>query len=150
MEFVYHSTLARKKSGDWIDHYEKSALYGLNDIQLALEYSVLLKKYHKYEKNIYHLQKTSSVILAPDIEFALGDAFLSVENYDSATIHYENVHYLSPSKFRPLYKIAKVNYERKKFKIADSIAQVIIQRKPKINSAEIIMIKEEMKVMLKH
>lgn len=132
MGFVYHSTLARKESDDWLDHYEKAALCRFNDIQLALEYSLLLKKYESTEKSLQYLQKTSSYLLSPDIEFALGDVFLSIENYDSAITHFENVHYLSPSKFRPLYRLAKLYYKQVNFVKADSIADIIIQKEPKV------------------
>lgn len=138
-----------KHQKDALSHYKKAASYGFNDIQFTLEYSDLLKMLDYTGTNLQYLQRTSLFILAPDIEFRLGNAFLSVEEYDSAITRYENIHYMSPSKFRPLYYLAKVYYEQENFTKADSIADIIIKKEPKVYSAEVIRMKEEMKMILR-
>lgn len=101
------------------------------------------------EQALEHYQHASTILFSPDIEFKLGYLFKRRLQFDSALIHFRNIHYLSPSKFRPLYQIAKIYDQQGNSDATDSLARTIIRKTPKVNSAEVIMMKEEMRVLVR-
>lgn len=129
-----------------LENYKRALNWRGVDVNLILRYAEVL--HVNKRESLCFLQNASSYCFHPDIELSLGRLFQSTGQYDSAIAHYENVHYLSPSKFRPLYLIAKINFARENLKVADSIAHLIINKNPKFNTPEIMLMKEDMKIQL--
>lgn len=115
---------------------------------LYFMYGDMLASLGKVDERIDYFQKESAIRFSPDIEFRLGLHFYSRGHHDLAIYYFERLHYLSPSKFRPLYYLAKVYRSQGNLSVADSLAALLIRKEPKINSAEILLIKEEMKALL--
>lgn len=132
-----------------LNYYEKALHYCPDDVRLVLLYGDLLASLGKVDERIDYFQKESAIRFSPDIEFRLGIHYYSTGHYDPAVYYFERLHYLSPSKFRPLYYLAKIYRSQGDLSRSDSLATLLIQKEPKINSAEILLIKEEMKALLR-
>ena len=106
--------------------HRKALSHNPNDLHLILKYGDLLAKQGSIDQVIEHYQNASKVIFSPDIEFRLGHIFRLEGQFDSAIMHFQNVHYLSPSKFRPLYQLVKTYEQQGDFNASDSLATIII------------------------
>src|SRR5690554_3613250 len=107
-------------------YYKQALEHNQGSLFLALKYADLLGAEGNGTAAIKHLRATSIYCFSPDIELRLGQLYSNKINYDSAIFHYENAHYLSPSKLTPLYRLAKVHYAAGSVKTADSISDIVI------------------------
>lgn len=130
-----------------LQYYKQALEHDHESLFLSLKYGDLLVAEENYTAAITHLKVISSYRFSPDIELRLGQLFLKESNYDSAIFHYENAHYLSPLKLTPLYRLAKVHYAAENLIMADSISNVVIHMEAKVNSPDVILMKEELKFL---
>lgn len=78
-------------------------------------------------------------------ELLFGDVCLYLHEYDEATVHFSEAHYMCPVRFAPLeglYKVYKVTEQNIK---KDSIAEIIAAKSVKISSSDVERIKETCK-----
>lgn len=129
--------------------YENALCQTPRDLYLILKIGDLLAEKIGSQQALKHYLDACNLKFSPDIEFRLGNLYSLEGEFDSAIQHFENVHFLSPSKFRPLYQVAKVYIQQGNYSAFDSLARIIINKEPKFNSAEVIMMKEEMKSQIK-
>lgn len=130
-------------------NYRLAMEIDLTNLILALKYGDLLSEEGRFKESLNHYHRSVRLIPSSDIEFRLGNLHKRNSEMDSSVYHFYRAHYLSPSKFRPLYAIVKVYYEQDKIKEADSVARIIVNKKIKIKSPEVILIREEMRLLLK-
>lgn len=83
-----------------------------------------------------------------DVQYILADNFEQLKMYDCAEKHLKIAHNMIPNRFIPLYKLALLYNKTSKSDKAIQLAHQIARKKVKINSPEIIYIKQEMKNLI--
>ncbi len=120
-----------KKEGDFLMGYGKT-------LSLA----------EKHTKAIAILQEAKCHLNTTVIEAALGDAYKGTKQYKKAEIAYKEAYNMSPSRFYPMYLLAKLYDQSNNKKKAVVMANNILYKEVKIPSTAIKEIREEMKKIL--
>lgn len=156
---VYDNYQFKKNSahGDknWIDSkYENAAKFFQKAIEykksqaLIVKYTIALNLSGKTNEAVEFLKSISDSYSSPDYLLLLGDLYFQNKNYSLSETYYLEAHYNVPSKFTPLYKLAKAFIHGKKKMEADSLVNIILNTEPKVNSTATIAMKEELRYLI--
>jgi len=102
----------------------------------------------KYYEAISYLEKTVKISPNKIFYFNLGKCYENVGNYNLASKQYMLIQKAIPNLLKPRYLLAKLEYKKgdyKKFKI---LAMNTIQFQPKINTYEVVKMREDLKYLI--
>lgn len=95
------------------------------------------------------LNEASRFMNDNDLQLQLADNYLKLKEYKKAENCFLLASNMIPARFIPLYRLAKLYEETNQIIKARKIAKKILAKPIKITSTEIIMIRAEMKELLK-
>jgi tetratricopeptide (TPR) repeat protein len=151
------------------DHYTISAFEQLKNNQVDSAMLYFKHAYHCNNENIDAIFRYGNLLTmkaptkaiefhklvvqhypSPHLYMNLAKSYAGVHQYDSALKYYLSSYHIAPSRIQPLYLIANNFYDQHKQEKGDSVAQLVINTIPKINSPAVILMKEQLKTKLKH
>jgi len=121
-------------------------LYDEGDFLMNYAKALSLNKQDKKAIEIFELAKRQ--LNTTIIETGLGDAYKSEGQYDKAVFAYQNAYDMIPSRFYPLYLIAKLYEQTGEHEKAVVVAQLILRKEVKIYSTAIAEMQAEMKKII--
>ncbi|TGV03425.1 O-antigen ligase family protein [Flavivirga rizhaonensis] len=128
-----------------IQDYKKAYSILKKDGDFLMNYGKALSIYKRDKKAVEILTQAKNYLNTTIIETALGDAYKNMKQYKEAEIAYKHAANMIPSRFYPLYLLAKLYEESGEKEKAILMAKTILNKKVKIASTAIEEIKEEMK-----
>jgi len=131
-------------------------------IELYDEYSVIFSKYgfflssygkalsmnNQHQAAIETLEEAKKYLNNSVIETGLGDSHSKLGQFEKAEISYTKSHLMTPNRFYPLFQLLKLYEQTNSSKKVDSIGNVILSKRVKINSTAIREIKVKTKFIL--
>lgn len=120
-----------KTNGDFLTNYGKA----LSMAEKHAEAVAILQQAAKYYPNII-------------VYTALGDSYKKLEQTDLAEESYLHAWHMNPSRFYPLYLLAKLYDETGQKEKANEVAKELLEKDIKIESTAIEEIKEEMRTII--
>jgi len=117
-----------------------------------LQYDGLFLKYHgkvtymnkQYEQAGMLFKHAQNLTSDEVLYIALGDNYKALTQFEQAEYSYQYAATMAPVKFYPLYLLAKLYNETCQYEKAKAVAQKLLEKKIKIESATIDTIKAEM------
>ncbi|HJV77691.1 MAG TPA: hypothetical protein VJ602_04850, partial [Paludibacter sp.] len=79
-----------------------------------------------------------------DLQLLLADNYTQLKQYRQAEKCFLLAHQMIPNQFIPLYRLALLYKEEGKIREANRIAKIIVKKSEKIESIDVLTIKEEM------
>jgi O-antigen ligase len=128
--------------------YSSSSLY--KDPFFLYNYGAELNVANQFEKSIFILTKCKKMLNNFDLQMLLADNYLKLNKQDKAIEIYKNASNMIPSKFLPLYYIFEIYRENGQANLAIKLANQIVNKKVKINSIIIRLIKSEASKYIKN
>ncbi len=139
----------RRDTPEMLSHLRSAYIMDKNNKFINETYCKTLAK-HNEKGAIQTLKEIISQSPHPNYFVALGRNYLRNEKFDSADYCFTQAHYAQPFLLTPLYWKAKNFYAQGDNASGDSIALVVINKKPKVKSASTILLKQRLKKMLKN
>lgn len=115
-----------------------------NNGEFLMNYGKALSIYKQDKKAVEILERAKIHLNTTIIETALGNAYNSIEHYKEAEIVYKHAADMIPSRFYPLYLLAKLYDKSGQKEKAMSMAEIILKKEIKVPSTAITEIKHEM------
>ncbi|WP_111310039.1 O-antigen ligase family protein [Confluentibacter sediminis] len=128
-----------------IQQYEEAYPELKNNGDFLMNYGKALSIYKQNKKAIQILEEAKKHLNTTIIETALGDAYKNTQQYEEAEIAYKHAANMIPSRFYPLYLMAKLYDDSGQKEKAVNIAKAILDKDVKVSSTAIREIKQEMK-----
>lgn len=110
-----------------------------------MNYGKALSIYKKDKKAVQILEQVKKHLNTTIIETALGDAYKSKKQYKEAEIAYKHAANMIPTRFYPLYLLAKLYEESSQKDKAVAMANNVLNKDIKVPSTAIEEIRQEMK-----
>lgn len=117
--------------------------------EFLMNYGKTLSLSKKHRLAIQTLKEAQQYLNTTVIEIALGNSFKSIHEFENAEKHYLHAHNMTPSKFYPLYLLAKLYHDNGNNIKACEIAKIVLSKRIKVPSKAIDEINMEMKKILK-
>lgn len=140
--------LSNYQYGDYestIQEYEEAYPKLKNNGEFLMNYGKALSVYKQDKKAIEILEQAKTHLNTTIIETALGDAYKNIKQYKEAKIAYKHAANMIPSRFYPLYLLAKLYDESGQKEKALAVAKNILEKEIKVPSTAIKEIQQEMK-----
>nr|WP_308990457.1 O-antigen ligase family protein [Mariniflexile sp. KMM 9835]MDQ8210008.1 O-antigen ligase family protein [Mariniflexile sp. KMM 9835] len=128
-----------------IEAYEEAFPELKDNGEFLMNYGKTLSIYKQDEKAIQILERAKIHLNTTIIETALGDAYKNNKQYKESEIAYIHASNMIPTRFYPLYLLAKLYDEIGQKEKAVKIAKVILGKEIKKSSTAIKEIKQQMK-----
>lgn len=151
-QFYYHSRwseaayrAARGENREMLPELEKLYPHFSQETFYLYNYMAELYFAGELDKALEVSEELHRYMSSYNLELLTGDILLESGNYNSAIVHYKNAGYMCPNRFAPLeglykcYKNTNDDYNR------NAIAQIILNKKVKIPSGDVLRIKNECK-----
>lgn len=119
-----------------------------NQGDFLMSYGKTLSLAEKNTKAIAILQEAKQHLNTTIIETALGDAYKGIKEFKKAEEAYQQAYDMNPSRFYPIYLLAKLYNENNNRKKAVLMANCILKKEVKIPSTAIKEMREEMKKII--
>ena len=135
------------------DNFSKSIFYYKKAIDIFVSqevisaYALALKSNGDIKYAIEFLKNNLNKYFSPDHLILLGDLYFLEKRFDESLKYYWMAHFNLPSKFTPLYKIAKVYIYSKNRSETDIFIGMLMNKKIKIDSPSVLLMKEELKYL---
>ncbi|WP_203257023.1 O-antigen ligase family protein [Hyunsoonleella ulvae] len=113
--------------------------------EFLMNYGKALSMYKQNKKAIKILEHAKKHLNTTITETALGDAYKNVELYNKAEANYKHAASMIPSRFYPLYLLAKLYDESGQKENALAMANTILEKEIKVPSTAVKEIQQEMK-----
>lgn len=113
------------------------------------KYCDFLIKNDDYERAAFVAESSNKWLNSPALYHYLYKIHFEQKAYDKAVKDLDYLINISPSKIYPKYALAKLYYSSGNKIKADSLSTEILQIKPKVINADVILMKEELKAYLK-
>lgn len=133
-----------------VEEYALAYLIFKNNGDFLMNYGKALSINKQDKKAIEILETTKNYLNNTIIETSLGDAYKEAGQYEKAKIAYQRAYNMIPSRFYPLYLLAKLYHDKGEDKKAITLAKNILEKKVKIPSTAIKEIQLEMKNMVEN
>lgn len=127
-----------------IQEYESTYPELKNSGEFLMNYGKALSVYKKDKKAIKILKQAKNYLNTTIIETALGDAYKNAKQYKHAEKAYSRAASMIPTRFYPLYLLAKLYEESGQKENALAMAKTILEKEIKVPSTAIKEIKQEM------
>jgi hypothetical protein len=131
-----------------IQEYQKAYSLLNRNGEFLMNYGKALSIYKQEEKAIKVLENAKNHLNTTVIETTLGDAYKNKKQYIKAERAYKHAASMIPSRFYPLYLLAKLYEESGQDEKAIAMALKILNKEVKIPSTAINEIQQEMKNIL--
>lgn len=145
---TWQSALSSYQYGDYesaIEEYEEAYPILKNNGDFLMNYGKALSIHKQDEKAIEILEQAKTHLNTTIIETALGDSYKNLKNYTKAEVAYKHAANMIPTRFYPLYLLAKLYEESGEKNKAVAIAKTILNKDVKVPSTAIKEIQLEMK-----
>jgi len=116
-----------------------------NNGRFLTNYGKALSMAKKWNKGIQILSRAKDHHSDPVTYTALGDCYKAEKNYDKAEEAYQHAWHIIPSRFYPLYLLAKLHDESNRPAKAIQTARQVMDKEVKIPSTAVEQIRQEMK-----
>ena len=113
-----------------------------------MNYGKALSIYEQDKKAVKILKQSQIHLNTTIIATALGDSYKNLKEYDNAENSYKQAANMIPTRFYPLYLLAKLYEESSEKDKAVEIAEIVLKKDIKIPSTAIKEIQLEMKKIL--
>lgn len=107
-------------------------------------YGAELNYINKWDKSIAVLTECANFYNDIDLQLQLADNYTQLKQYAKAEKCFLLAHQMIPNRFIPLYRLALLYKEEGKIREARRIAKIIVNKPVKVESFEIVAIKDEM------
>ncbi len=141
---IYHLELYE----DSIEEFEKAYPVQKHNGSFLINYGKALSMAGEHERAIEVLNKSNKYLTNTILYTALGDSYKALGENQNAEQAYMHAHYMIPSRFYPLYLLAKLYDEMGQKDLVVKIATEVLEQKVKIESTAVAEIKEEMKLLI--
>ncbi len=128
--------------------YEKAEGAFQNNGDFLTNYGKALTMATQHNRAIGVLQRAAMFYPNTVVYTALGDSYKATNQNSAAENAYVHAWYMNPSRFYPMYLLAKLYNETGQQKKAVAIANQLLQKQVKIESTAIEEIKDEMKEII--
>jgi tetratricopeptide (TPR) repeat protein len=132
-----------------IEDYKKAYPVLKHNGAYLINYGKALSLTEKHTEAVTILKQAKSYQSNSVLYTALGDSYKALEKYKSAEQQYSQAANMSPTKFYPLYLLAKLYDASGQQQNALAMANTILHKEVKVHSKAIDEIKEEMKIIIK-
>lgn len=102
----------------------------------------------RYEKAILYLERAVKFSPYKGYYYTLGLCYEKTGNYHAAITQYAIIQNAIPNLIKPRYLLAMLHYNKGDYKMFQKLAVDVIDFTPKVNSMEVIKIKNELKKLL--
>ena len=107
-------------------------------------YGAELNYINKWDKSVLLLTECANFYNDIDLQLLLADNYTQLKQYPKAEKCFLLAHQMIPNRFIPLYRLALLYKEEGKIHEAHRIAEIIVKKKVKVESIDILTIKKEM------
>ncbi|TWO31558.1 hypothetical protein E1J38_013085 [Seonamhaeicola sediminis] len=128
-----------------IQEYQQAYPFLKNNGEFLMNYGKALSVNNQDREAVKVLEQAKAHLNTTIIETALGDTYKNLKRYDKAEDAYKNAANMIPSRFYPLYLLAKLYDESGQIENALAMANTILEKEIKVPSTAIKEIKQEMK-----
>ncbi len=133
---------------DALPYYQSAVLVLKNDLQLKQEYADLLYRTGDHKRSMNVLKGLEKVAPNTPVYLLMGNNLKALKEYAAAEEAYMNAFHIAPSRFYPLYLVAKMHFESGNIDRSRVLAQRILAKEVKVDSPAIREMKEEMRLIL--
>lgn len=130
------------------ERYARLKPYLSDQVGFLLEYAGCLSALKEYDKSNIELQKAGKICCDPIILIRIGKNYQTMKSYKKAEQYYLQAAYTIPSRYYPIYLLAKLYMETGEKDKAQLVAKALLEKVPKIDSPAIQEMKAEMKTLL--
>jgi len=112
-------------------------------------YGAELNYINKWDKSIVLLTECANFYNDIDLQLLLADNYVQLKQYPKAEKCLLLAHQMIPNRFIPLYRLALLYKKEEKIHEANRIAKIIVNKSEKVESIDVLTIKEEMKKLIR-
>lgn len=138
----YKSTLTEEAD---LQSFERMATHWNGNPHFFHSYAEMLRYEFQFERSNQMLRRYGQYIKDYSSQMMMADNFYAMKNYESALSLYKYAAYMCPVRFMPMRGMMRTYQKMHMDAMATQIAHDIIEKKPKINSIDIELIKYEAK-----
>jgi tetratricopeptide (TPR) repeat protein len=131
-----------------IDGYSKAYPELKCNGRFLTNYGKALSMGERWEKGLQVLDRTKHYHSGPIIYTAQGNCYKALKNYEKAEEAYQHAWQIIPSRFYPLYLLAKLHDESNRPEKAIQTARQVLNKEVKIPSTAVNQIRQEMKEII--
>jgi O-antigen ligase len=144
-QMLYH-TNAHKEAAE---EFSKQYPYLQDEIQFLFGYAQCLSKTSEYEKSNEVLQDAMQISCDPMLYNVMGKNYQSLLQYEHAEQSFKKAANLVPNRLYPHYLLAKLYHEMGLLEKAESEANIVLTKPPKVDSKAGEEMREELKELLR-
>ncbi|WP_396603279.1 O-antigen ligase family protein [Algibacter sp. R77976] len=133
-----------------IEEYEEAYPELKNNGEFLMNYGKALSIYKEDKKAIQILEQAKRHLNTTIIETALGDAYKNLNQYKEGEAAYNHAANMIPTRFYPLYLLAKLHESKGDTKNAIIMANTILSKDVKVPSTAVKEIQQEMKELIQN
>jgi len=112
-------------------------------------YGAELNYINQWDKSVVLLTECANFYNDIDLQLLLADNYTQLKQYPKAEKCFLLAHQMIPNRFIPLYRLALLYKEEGKIQEARKIAELIVKKQVKVESFDVVTIKDEMRDLLK-
>ncbi|QDW21056.1 O-antigen ligase family protein [Flavobacterium sp. KBS0721] len=150
MFFNAHMDIRDKRRNDYSIRLKDAYDVLLYSDSYIYQYSAFLIQSNQYKKAAIVCESSSAWLNSPALYHLLFQVHFELDQFEKAQKDLDYLVHISPSKIYPKYALAKLFYARGERLKGDSLARKILDIKPKIVNADVILMREELKLGLKN
>ena len=107
-------------------------------------YGAELNYINKWNKSVALLTECANFYNDIDLQLLLADNYMQLKQYAKAEKCFLLAHQMIPNRFIPLYRLTLLYKKEGKIREANRIAKIIVKKSKKVESIDVLTIKEEM------
>jgi O-antigen polymerase len=111
-------------------------------------YGAELNYINKWNKSVVLLTECANFYNDIDLQLLLADNYMQLKQYAKAEKCFLLAHQMIPNRFIPLYRLALLYKNEGKIHEARRIAEILVKKKVKVESIDILTIKDEMNQLI--
>lgn len=129
------------------NYYSRAYTKNSEDIEFILMYGSFLEKYVSTQNALAVYLESEKYLSSIDVQIIIGSTYLRENKFNLAAKHFENAHFMIPSKITPLFLLTKTYIRGHRKREADSLLHIIENMNVKVISPSTIMMIEEIKYL---
>lgn len=149
---IWKDALSKYQYGDYtgaIQSFETSLPIFNSEGAFLMNYGKALLMAEQYKPALRILNQSKNYLNNTFIQINLGDGYMALKQYSNAESAYQKAAYMIPSRFYPIYLLAKLYNESNQKRKAKVKALEFLEKEVKIPSTAIKEMKIEMKKIIK-
>lgn len=140
-EYRWHK-IAKEKMSNIVLYQKLNKSWNGNPFFLY-NYAAILHQHFQFEQSNQKLKEYEGYVSDYYACLMMANNYYALENYDLARTYYEKASWMCPVRFLPLQGLLRSYKKMNELEKANSIAKSIVEKKPKIKSYTISVIKAE-------